>query len=136
MDQLDKKIIEMLKMDSRLSITALSDAINLSRPSVTERIARLRDEGIITAFTIKTSDQKLGLSVSFFIEISDIKGSVEHVLKILKSNSYVTEVYCVTGVTNYIARASMPDIEMMHAFLSELRKHCNVVSSIILESIL
>lgn len=68
------------------------------------------------------------------MEISDLKISCDKIVDILISNKYVTEVHCVTGSTNYIVRASMPSIEMMNEFLSELMKYSQVVTSIILHS--
>ena len=47
MDDADKKIIELLQEDSRISITDIAKAINLSRPSVSERITRLIEKGIL-----------------------------------------------------------------------------------------
>lgn len=134
MDDIDKRIIELLQNDSRISITDISKIINLSRPSVSERITRLIEKGILEKFTAYIPAQKIGHKVSFFMEISDIKLPSDQIVNILLSNEYVTEIHCVTGTTNYIVRASMPSIEMMNGFLTELMKYSHVVTSIILHS--
>ncbi len=134
MDEIDKKIIELLQENSRLSVTEVSKQINLSRPSTSERITRLVEKGVLAKFTTYVPAHKIGHKVSFFLEISNIKVSSDKIVNILLSNEYVTEVHCVTGTTNYIAQASMPTIEMMNDFLSQLMKYCHVVTSIILHS--
>lgn len=134
MDEIDKRIVELLQEDSRRSITDLAKMISLSRPSVSERIMRLIEKGILSQFTVHVPPAKVGHHVSFFMEVSELRLPWEQVVGILLSNEYVTEVHCVTGKTNYIVKASMPDIEMMNAFLSEMRRHCQVVTSIILNS--
>lgn len=134
MDEIDKKIIGLLQDNSRISITDIAKTINLSRPSVSERITRLVEKGILEKFTTYVPAHKIGHEVSFFMEISDLKVPSDKIVNILLINEYVTEVHCVTGNTNYIARASMPNIEMMNAFLSELTKYSQVVTSIILHS--
>ncbi|MBU5676413.1 Lrp/AsnC family transcriptional regulator [Alkaliphilus sp. MSJ-5] len=134
MDEIDKKIVELLQDNSRISITDIGKLINLSRPSVSERITRLVEKGILAKFTASVPAHTVGHEVSFFMEISDLKVSCDKIVNILLSNEYVTEVHCVTGNINYIVRASMPSIEMMNQFLSELMKYSQVVTSIILHS--
>ncbi|HSP47397.1 MAG TPA: Lrp/AsnC family transcriptional regulator [Clostridiaceae bacterium] len=134
MDETDKKIIRLLQEDSRRSVTDLAKLVSLSRPSISERVARLVDKGIIEQFTVHVPPAKVGHHVSFFMEVSDLKIPWERIVELFLSNDYVTEIHCVTGRTNYIVRASMPDIETMNAFLSEMRRHCDVVTSIILSS--
>lgn len=134
MDEIDKKIVELLQDNSRISITDIGKIINLSRPSVSERITRLVEKGILAKFTTYVPAHKIGHEVSFFMEISDLKVPWDKMVNILLSNEYVTEIHCVTGNTNYIVRASMPNIEMMNELLSELMKYGQVVTSIILNS--
>lgn len=134
MDEIDKKIIELLQDNSRISITNIAKKINLSRPSVSEKIARLVEQGILAKFTTYVPAHKIGHKVSFFMEISNLKVPSGKIVNILLSNEYVTEIHCVTGNTNYIVRASMPSIEMMNEFLCELMKYSQVVTSIILHS--
>ncbi len=134
MDEIDKQIIELLQDNARISITDIGKAINLSRPSVSERITRLIEKGILEKFTVYVPAHKIGHEVSFYMEISNIKVPCDKIVQILRSNKYVTEIHCVTGNTNYIARASMPSIEMMNEFLSELMQYSHVITSIILHS--
>lgn len=134
MDEIDKKIIELLQDNSRISITDIAKIINLSRPSVRERITRLVEKNVLAKFTAYVPAHKIGHGVSFFMEISHLKVPCDEIVHILLSNKYVNEIHCVTGNTNYIVRASMPNIEMMNEFLSELTKYSQVVTSIILHS--
>ena len=46
-DNTDIKILKELQLDSRLSIRELSKRVNLSPPSVSERIKKLEDNGVI-----------------------------------------------------------------------------------------
>lgn len=134
MDAIDKKIITLLQENSRLTITELSATINLSRPSVSDRINKLMDSGVLQGFTAQVSPQKIGLGVHFFIEISQLKIPSASLIQFLSTNAYVYEIHCVTGITNYIAKVAMPDIDTMNQFLSELTTKCHVVTSIILHT--
>lgn len=134
MDAIDKKMTALLQDNSRLTITELSALVNLSRPSVSERLARLVDCGVIECFSAHVSPQKIGLGVHFFIEMSQLKIPSSSLVQFLTANPYVYEIHCVTGITNYIAKIAMPDIDTMNQFLSELTTRCHVVTSVILHS--
>ena len=51
-DETDVRILRELQADSRISIRELSKRVNLSPPSVTERVRRLEDHHIIEGYTI------------------------------------------------------------------------------------
>lgn len=55
MDEIDKKITLLLQEDARMTITEMTDHLHLSRPSVTERLKRLQDAGIIEKYTARIS---------------------------------------------------------------------------------
>ncbi|PTJ73757.1 Lrp/AsnC family transcriptional regulator, partial [Staphylococcus kloosii] len=52
MDLTDEKIIEILEKDSKVSLNHISKLVNLSTPSVRERINKMKDSGIINNYTI------------------------------------------------------------------------------------
>ena len=47
LDDLDFKIIHQLQGDGRISITDLADKVGSSRPTVTNRLKKLVDEGFV-----------------------------------------------------------------------------------------
>ena len=73
-DDIDLNILAELQKDSRLSIRELSKKVNLSPPSVTERVRRLEDNGVIEGYTIKINKSNLGLSIKCIVEVT-LKGT-------------------------------------------------------------
>ncbi len=134
MDAIDYKIIELLQVNARLSIAEIARQVNLSRPSVSERLAKILDSGAIENFTALVSPAALGKKIVYFMELSDLKIPSDHLVKILSDNPHVTEIHCVTGKTNYLVKACVPDVDAMNKCLIELTKHCHVVTSIVLHS--
>ena len=59
MDNIDKKIIELLSENANITSTEIGDLVNLSIPAVNKRILRLQNENIIRKFTILTDGKKL-----------------------------------------------------------------------------
>ena len=56
LDDTDKALLGMLSANSRESTAALARKLGLSRSTVTDRIARLEKQGIITGYTVRYSD--------------------------------------------------------------------------------
>ena len=53
MDTLDHQLIGLLRNDARLSVAALAHKLKVSRGTVTNRITRLEDQGIIVGYTVR-----------------------------------------------------------------------------------
>lgn len=53
-DDLDRRLIALLRADSRKPAAALAQALKVSRGTVQNRIDRLTREGVVQGFTIKT----------------------------------------------------------------------------------
>src|SRR5699024_12680639 len=104
MDNIDRRIIELLQEDGRMTIIELSKQRNLSRPSVNERIRKLEDNGVIEGFTARISSEAIGKNLSAFIQICNIKLSCTGFLDMLKNEDDITECHKVTGAMSYMVR--------------------------------
>lgn len=136
MDEIDKELIILLQENSRITMTELSKKVNLSRPSVQERVNKLLEKGVIEAFTVIVNPKKIGRKVVFYIEISDLNLSYEEFVKIALNKEAITEIHAVTGKANYIIKASTPDVDSMNELLEEFMGYGKIVTSIVLNSTL
>lgn len=133
MDEVDNEILNLLKKDARMSIVAISKEVNMSRPSVKERIERLVENGVIDQFTIKLGKKFREEKVCFFTEISDCRLSEEDALIFFKEQSSVLEFYILSGTVEYFVKAVAPNIDEMKVILGNWKKFGKIKSSIILE---
>src|SRR5579875_1453954 len=78
-DQIDEKIISMLKEDGRKAFVDIAKVINLSEAAVRRRVANLTRLGIISKFTIETN---LGNQSRFG------EAQLSHVRTLLKAQAY------------------------------------------------
>lgn len=134
MDEIDKEIIILLQDNSRISMTELSQKVNLSRPSVQERVNKLVEQGVIECFTAIVNPKKIGRKVVFYIEISNLNLPYEKFVEIALSKEAVTEIHAVTGKANYIIKASTPDVDSMNKLLEEFMRYGKIATSIVLNS--
>ncbi|HWS51073.1 MAG TPA: Lrp/AsnC family transcriptional regulator [Microbacterium sp.] len=70
MDDIDQAILRMLERDARASMTAIADAVHVSRAGVHARIKRMTDAGVITGYTVRTDPVLLGHHASAYITLS------------------------------------------------------------------
>lgn len=70
LDAIDKKILDILQNDARISNTELAERVNLSPTPCARRVRQLTDEGYIRRHITLLDQKKVGLGVSVFVSIS------------------------------------------------------------------
>ena len=69
-DEIDKKILQLLKNNARISLTEIAKKVGLSVMGVKNRISRLEKKGIITNYSVNIDYTKLGYNIIAFVGIS------------------------------------------------------------------
>ena len=98
LDKTDKQIVEILQSFGRESASNIAEKLNVSVPTVTERIKKLQDSKIITGFQAILSPTALGLDISAIITV--ISGSSRNYKEITSEAEGTPEVvqcYSTTG---------------------------------------
>ncbi|TIY04080.1 MAG: Lrp/AsnC family transcriptional regulator, partial [Mesorhizobium sp.] len=104
LDDLDRRLLEILIKDSRTSLKELAQQVGLSSPSVAERLRRLEDRGIIRAFTVEIDPQALGYSLQAIVRIRPLPGKLHIVQKLIEEIPEFGECDKVTGDDCFVAR--------------------------------
>ena len=97
-DDYDRSILNFLQSDARIAASHIADQLKISIPTVTERIKKLMEAGIIKGFHASIDPKMLGLDVSAIITI--ISESSEHykdVINLAKETSEVIQCFSTTG---------------------------------------
>lgn len=119
-DDVDRKIIEILKRNSRLSYAELGKKIFLSPSSVRERIKKLEDTGVIQTYTLGINESMLGNSLEVFIMLKIFSGKFKSALAKIDSYPEVKEAYRITGQYNIHMRVALKDQLHLQQFIDEL----------------
>lgn len=134
MDEIDISLLALLQEDARCSVSDMSKKINLSRPSISERIQRLLEQGIIEEFSARVSLKAIGRKMQLIIEISALKVTPEVFESELFDEEDILECHRVSGKSDYIIKAAVKDIEDMTQLINRLIPFGNISTSVVLES--
>ena len=120
LDEIDKKLVELLIRNARMSYSDLGAAVGLSRVAAKARVRALEERGVIEEYTTVINPQRISGAVSCYFEIETLPETLAEVTAILSGNETVTQVYRVTGKNKLHVHAVAASQEEMEALLREV----------------
>ncbi|MEX0415546.1 Lrp/AsnC family transcriptional regulator [Bacillus sp. C30] len=134
-DQINFKILELLVKDPRLSMRELARKVNLSAPSVTERIRNMEHNGIIEGYTTKINYKKLGFSMEAIINITIKSGNYERFKRWIENDTRIDCCYRISGEFCYMAKITIRNLEEIEIFIDSISEWTNTVTYVVLSEI-
>lgn len=131
LDEVDRRIIQHLTADSRISLKQLAQRVGLSPPSTSERLRRLEDRAVITAFTIELSPQALGYALQAIVRIRPLPGQAAVVQALLAAIPEICECDKVTGEDCFIVRVHVKTITQLDEILERIADKAETNSAIV-----
>lgn len=119
-DDIDRKILRLLREDAHLTTQEIADKVGLSQTPCWSRIKRLEDQGVITGYVALLNPEKIGKPMSVIIEINlDMHDDekIENFSRHLSQLPEVTDAYLTTGEYDYVIMAAVEDTEDYEQFL-------------------
>lgn len=123
LNEKDKKIMNALIGNSRLSLRQIAKKTGISVATVMNHLNSLEKEAVIKKYTAKIDYEKIGYDVEVMIEIRISKGKLFDVEKKIAGNPNVFAVYDVTGLTDAIVLARFLNRRQMDVFLKKLQTY-------------
>ena len=117
LDDIDRRLVELLIHNARMSYSDLGQAVGLSRVAVKARVRALEERGVIEEYTTIVNPQKISGAVSCYFEIETTPSCLAEVTEILNQHDTVTQIYRVTGKDKLHVHAVAASAEEMEAFL-------------------
>ena len=119
-DAVDRKIVEILKINSKASFTEISKKVFLSPSSVRERIKKLEDLGVIQGYSLAVNQVLLGNTLEVFILLKVFTGKLQFAIEELKSYPEIEEVHRITGQQNFHMKVALKDQLHLQKFIDRL----------------
>ncbi|GAN81849.1 Lrp/AsnC family transcriptional regulator [Acidocella aminolytica] len=122
LDGFDRKILDVLEKEGRLSITDLASRVGLSKTPCQTRLKRLMESGFIEGFRAIVNPAKLGLDHVAFAEVkltSTQEDALESFNAAVKKVKEVEECHMIAGRFDYLLKIRTPDIRRYRDVLGE-----------------
>ncbi len=134
LDAIDTALIRALADNARQPVSALAQLVGLSAPSVSERLRRLENGGLLKGYTVDLNLKTLGYSLHAIIRVRPLPGQLHWVQRLLEDEPAVIECDKVTGDDCFIARVVLRDIEQLDVVLEPLIERAETNTAIIKSS--
>ena len=120
MDVLDLKIIDALLLNGRATWTELGLQLQLSIPTIAERVKKLEEQGVLQGYRVIVDYGALGFALTalVFVTLAHPKHRAEFIQKI-NSSAEVLECLHVTGDDDYMLKVVCRDSKHLDMFLNE-----------------
>jgi DNA-binding Lrp family transcriptional regulator len=129
MDDLDRRLIALLRADSRTPAAALAKALKVSRGTVQNRIDRLTGRGVIQGFTIKTQPDATANRVRAIMCIAIEGERTGAVLKALRGFPEVDKVHTTNGRWDLVAELDVETLSEFSRTLDGIREIEGIAST-------
>ena len=128
MDEVDKKILRMLRVDGRLPVAEMARQIGLSRVAVRERLLNLMEKGVIEDLVAIVSSAALGYTISAFLDVEIEPDKLESICQQLMPLEQISIIYQMTGASSLHIHAYARDTDDLSNLLT---KHVYVTPGVV-----
>ena len=125
LDIIDYQILEQLKDNGRKPYRQIAQELQLAVGTITNRVQKLEEQGIIQGFRIQLDYQQLGYKLETIIKIEH-KSSIEHIVHTYPEN--IETSYKTTGKYNTILITRFKDMSELKQFIEILREEKGIIS--------
>jgi Lrp/AsnC family leucine-responsive transcriptional regulator len=129
-NEIDKKILNILRDNARISNADIARMMNMAPSAVLERVRKLESNGYVSGYETRLDYKKLGLKLTAFIELltSETIGSTDIGYKLAKL-PFIQEIYSVSGDYCYLIKVRVADSDALAELLSQMGQIKGIKSS-------
>jgi Lrp/AsnC family leucine-responsive transcriptional regulator len=130
-DGVDRQILAVLSEDARISLKELAGRVGLSSPSVSERLRRLEERGVIRGFTVDIDPVALGYTLQAIVRIRPLPGKLHIVQALIAEIPEVVDCDKVTGDDCFVARLYLRSITQLDGILDRVAEKAETSTAIV-----
>lgn len=134
MDNLDKKILQLLMEDSKQNFKSIGEKVHMTGQAVGIRVRRLEDEGIINGYTVRLNRKKLGL-VSAYITLFLKDENHAKLRDYVQGKKEIVETCRISGEGCYMIKVEVEDLDAINALCYEITQFARYRLNIITEHV-
>ena len=130
LDKTDRRILDVLQRDGRISVTELAEQVGLSPTPCARRIRQLETAGLIQGYAAIVDPKRAGQTIQAIVQIKLEQHTdeiVERFRRTLIDRPEVVACYTVTGEMDFLLRLVVADMAAYSRFMMDvLLRHPSV----------
>ncbi|MFC3121759.1 leucine-responsive transcriptional regulator Lrp [Agaribacter flavus] len=122
-DRLDRKILDALQKNGRISNVDLAKQVGLSASPCLERVRRLEAQGYIEGYYARVNPEKLGAAMLVFVEITLTKTSPDIFAEFsaaVQEHDDIQECHLVSGNFDFLLKTRVADMANYRNLLGDI----------------
>ena len=121
-DDIDAQILNLLQANGRMKRNAIAEEVGLSVPSVSDRMRKLRERGVLLGYHATVDAKRLHFDITAFIRVI-VDGS-EHYPDVIEHASAmdeILEVHSITGEGSHIFKVRTRNTTTLERLLAQIQ---------------
>lgn len=135
-DTIDVQILNLLKMNARMSLKELSSEVHLTTPALSARIDKLENAGFIKGYHADVDLEKLGYKIKAFIQISVMPEDQRKFYDFIQKKDCVLECSHITGAFSMLLKVVFPATSDLDTFIGELQEFGRTETQVVFSTVL
>jgi len=128
-DNLDEGILGVLRLNARLSVSAIADQLKTSRSTVQDRMRKMEQNGTIRGYSVDLGDAVDKSRIRAFVTVSMEPQKAPVIIAELKTVRQVSSIHTVSGKFDLLVEMATSDTAEMDALLDRLTEIPGVIKT-------
>ncbi|MEI8158011.1 MAG: Lrp/AsnC family transcriptional regulator [Burkholderiales bacterium] len=121
MDEIDQKLMSLLRQNARLTVAALAAKLRVSRGTVTNRIRRLEDDAVIVGYTVRLRPDVQHNEIKAWMSIAVEGNQTRTVIASLLGEPGVSSLHDTNGRWDLLAELRAETLQELAKVLERIR---------------
>jgi DNA-binding Lrp family transcriptional regulator len=122
LDALDVRLLQLIEEHPRVGVLELSRLAGVARATVSARLERMQNAGVITGYGPQLDLAAAGYPVQALATLEISQGRLDEVVELLTSLPGVIEAYATTGTGDVVCRLAAASNDELQLLLLELNR--------------
>lgn len=131
LDEIDRRLLEELSSDGRLTMAELGRRVSLSPPAVAERVQRLERTGVITGYHAAIDPKAIGYPIAAVVRVRPASRQLQRIPELARATPEVVECYRITGEDCFFLKLHLHSMDDLEEILDRFVAYGQTTTSII-----
>ena len=131
MDEIDRRLLDALQRNARLTRSELGKRVGLSPSAVADRVRRLEESGAILGYRAELDARSLGYEMAAIVRVRPVMGQLKKIAEVAAETAEVIECQRVTGEDCYVMNIVFRSIDDLEALVDRFTPFGRTTTSIV-----